>query len=48
MENLGLSLTPVAIAVSAGEIQRAMTIPSLHQLEIALGVVDSQVKGVIR
>ena len=47
MKNLGISLTPIAVILTRGEIQRAQTIPSLHQLDIALEVLDNEkLKGV--
>lgn len=33
---LGVTMTPVALIVSEGRIDRAQTVPSLHQLEVAL------------
>lgn len=37
---LGVTMTPVAVVVSNGVIERAQTVPSLHQLDIALDGLD--------
>jgi hypothetical protein len=47
MTKLGLSVTPVGLVLENGKIQRCLTIPSLHQLDIAMGVIEGQItKGV--
>lgn len=37
---LGVEMTPVAIIVSAGRMERAQSVPSLHQLDVTLRGLD--------
>jgi hypothetical protein len=41
VDALGITMTPLALVVTDGRIERAQTIPSLHQLDVAMrGVAE--------
>ena len=45
VQALGTTMTPVAVVIDGGAVLRALTIPSLHQLETALNQLGREPVG---